>query len=237
VPASPASPVALITGAGSGIGRAIAAGLAPRGWRLALVGRARGTLEETARLCAPAECAAIAADVADPEQAMHAVDEAAARFGRIDALVNNAGSAPVLDIAAHTPEVLEEIYAINALAPANLIARAWPLFKRQRRGCIVNLSTMGTVDPFPGFFGYAAAKAAVNLMARSCANEGKEWGITAYAVAPGAVETGMLRANFPESVLPRGKVLAPEAVAAVVIDCLLGKRPADNGGTILVPSP
>jgi NAD(P)-dependent dehydrogenase (short-subunit alcohol dehydrogenase family) len=230
------SPAALITGAGSGIGRAIAAGLASREWRLALVGRRAEALRETARLCALAECAVIAADISKPSEALRTVDAAVASFGRIDALVNNAGSAPLLDIAAHTPEVLEEVYAVNALAPANLIARAWPVFKRQRRGCIVNVSTIGTVDPFPGFFGYAAAKAAVNLMARCCANEGKEWGITAYAVAPGAVETGMLRGNFPESVLPRERVLAPEDVAAVVIDCILGERAAENGGTILVPS-
>jgi NAD(P)-dependent dehydrogenase (short-subunit alcohol dehydrogenase family) len=231
------APVALITGAGSGIGRATAAGLARLGYRMALAARTRAALEETARLCAPAECAVFVADVSKPEEALHLVDEAAARFGRIDALVNNAGAAPLLEIEAHTPGVLEEIYAVNALAPANLIARAWPVFKRQRSGCIVNMSTMGTVDPFPGFFGYAAAKAAVNLMARSCANEGKEWGITAYAVAPGAVETPMLRGNFSEAAVPRGRTLRPEDVAAVVIECILGRRAAENGGTIVVPSP
>jgi NAD(P)-dependent dehydrogenase (short-subunit alcohol dehydrogenase family) len=229
--------VALITGAGSGIGRATAVGLARLGWRLAVVGRTRATLEETAGLCAPAGCAVIAADMAHAAQCARAVDETVARFGRLDALVNNAGSAPLLDIAEHTPAVLDEVYAVNALAPANLIARAWPVFKRQGRGCIVNLSTMGTVDPFPGFFGYAASKAAVNLMAQSCANEGKEWGITAYAVAPGAVETAMLRGNFPESALGPERALPPEAVASVVIDCVLGRRASENGGVILVPSP
>jgi NAD(P)-dependent dehydrogenase (short-subunit alcohol dehydrogenase family) len=68
---------------------------------------------------------------------------------------------------------------------------------------------MGTIDPFPGFFGYAAAKAATNLMALSCANEGREFGIRAFAVAPGAVETAMLRSLFPESKLPSSQTMKP----------------------------
>lgn len=230
-----ADPAALITGAGSGIGRATAVALAREGYRLALVGRRAEPLAQTAAaLPSGSHSIQIIADVAKPEDAARMIDAAAAAFGRLDALVNNAGFAPLLPIDRTTPEILRQVYNTNALGPAYAIARAWPIFVRQRRGCIVNLSTLGTFDPFPGFFAYAAAKAAVNLMALSCANEGREHNIRAFAIAPGAVETEMLRANFPESVIPRSKTLPPESVAQVIVECVLGKRDEQNGRTIIV---
>ncbi len=227
--------VSLITGAGSGIGRATAILLASRGHSVVLVGRREESLRETQSILgAGARALMVKADVGDAVQARSAVDKAVAEFGRLDNLVNNAGVAPLLDIDKHTPEVIEEVFRINALGPANLIARAWPVFVKQRGGCIVNVSSVATVDPFPGFFGYAAAKAGVNLMARSCANEGKEFGIRAFAVAPGAVETGMLRKAFSEEKLPRSQTMAPEVVARVIVECVEGKKNALNGDVIIV---
>lgn len=231
-------PIALITGAGSGIGRAAARLFAEAGYALALVGRRENRLRETASLLsAGPEPLILPADLADAAQARAIVDRTAARFGRLDVLVNNAGDAPNLPIEEHTAELLDRIYRVNALAPANTIAQAWPIFVRQRAGCIINLSTIGTTDPFPGFFGYAAAKAAVNTMTISCANEGRALGIRAFCIAPGAVETEMLRAFLPESTLPRNRTLAPEAVARVVLDCAQGRPNADNGGVIVLPNP
>lgn len=237
-PADAASPVTLITGAGSGIGRATASLLAGARHRLVLAGRRRETLEETTSMLGTgAEALIVCADVAEAAQAAEMVDAAVERYGRLDNLVNNAGLAPVRPIDQTTPEVLRAVYGVNALGPAYAIVRAWPTFVRQRSGCIVNVSTMGTVDPFPGFFAYAAAKSAVNSMARSCAKEGRAFNIRAFAVAPGAVETEILRANFPESVLPRDKALDPRAVARVIVDCIAGALDDQNGGTVLVPSP
>ena len=99
---------------------------------------------------------------------------------------------------------------------------------------MVNVSSMATQDPFPGFFAYAASKAALNLMARSCATEGREHGIRAFAVAPGAVETDMLRAAFGEDVIPREQTLDPDTVARVIVECVTGERDAQNGDTIPV---
>lgn len=226
--------VSLITGAGSGIGRATAVLLASRGHAVALVGRREGSLRETQGLLAKgAKALVIQADIGDAVQARGAVDKVVAEFGRLDNLVNNAGEAPLLPIEGHTAQVLERVYRVNALGPANLIARAWPAFVKQRSGCIVNISTMGTLDPFPGFFGYAAAKASVNLMARSCANEGREMGIRAFAIAPGAVETGMLRAIVPESQLPRSKTMTPERIAGMIVDCIEGRNDNRNGQVIV----
>jgi NAD(P)-dependent dehydrogenase (short-subunit alcohol dehydrogenase family) len=229
-------PVALVTGAGSGIGRAIARALAGAGCRVALVGRREGRLCETAALMGVLkdESLVIPADLGEAGEARRIVRETVAHWGRLDVLVNNAGAAPSLPIEAHTAEVLEDVYAINALAPANAIAEAWPVFVRQRGACIVSISTLGTLDPFPGFFGYAAAKAALNVMTMSCAKEGAASGIRAFCIAPGAVETEMFRALVPESEWPRSKTLAPEDVAAAVLDCVQNRRRSENGKTIVL---
>jgi NAD(P)-dependent dehydrogenase (short-subunit alcohol dehydrogenase family) len=229
------TPVAIVTGAGSGIGRETAVQLAHRGWRLGLVGRREEPLLETAALLVEgARSMVIAADVGVADQAGAMVDAVVARFGRLDALVNNAGFAPVTPIARNTPSLIDEVYRVNALGPAYAIVRAWPVFVRQRSGCVVNVSTIGTIDPFPGFFAYAAAKAAVNLMARSCAVEGRSVGVRAFAVAPGAVETPMLRANFPESAIPRSACLAPADVARLIVACIGGEHDRRNGETITI---
>jgi NAD(P)-dependent dehydrogenase (short-subunit alcohol dehydrogenase family) len=227
--------VGVVTGAGSGIGRATGRMLATRGYRVALVGRREGPLRDAAKECGKA--LVIPADVGDAAAARGAVRRAVAELGRLDVLVNNAGVAHLETIDQTTPEILQEAYRVNALGPANMIAEAWPVFARQRSGCVVNVSTIGTVDPLPGFFAYAASKAAVNLMARSCANEGGGIGVRAFAVAPGAVETPMLREHFSEEVFPREACLAPEDVARVILECIEGKRDGDNGGVVILASP
>lgn len=230
------SPVAIITGAGSGIGRQTAILLAERGWRLVLAGRRRGALEETAAML-DGESLVACADVADPAQAAGLVDAALAGFGRLDALVNNAGWAPLAPIDRSDAPFTAAVFAVNAFGPGAAIARAWPVFVAQRSGRIVNLSTLGTADPFPGFFAYAAAKSAAESMVRSCAVEGRDHGIRAFAIAPGAVETDMLRANFSEAALPASKCLSAGAVAGVIVACLAGERDHDNGKVIYLPGP
>ena len=184
-----------------------------------------------------AETHAIAADIGDPDASAGIIRETIDRFGRLDALINNAGAAPLKPIHEHTPAVLREAFAVNALGPGALIAAAWPHLVARNAGVIVNLSTMGTADPFPGFFAYAAAKAAVNSYARSIATEGAAHNIKGFAIAPGAVETPMLRSLFDETALPRDRTLSPDAIAKIVVECVTGKRDPQNGTTIFVPSP
>lgn len=222
---------ALVTGAGSGIGRAAAVMLADRGYAIALAGRRMDALRETASaLRGPSII--LAGDVGDAAFARGMVARVVEAFGRLDVLVNNAGFAPHMPIDRTYPELLDETFRINALGPANTIAAAWSVFIRQRSGCIVNVSSMSAIDPYPGFFAYGSAKAALNLMARCCATEGRADNVRAFAVAPGAVETPMLRAIFDERAVPPAACLAPEAVAALIVDCVEGRRDADNGGVI-----
>jgi NAD(P)-dependent dehydrogenase (short-subunit alcohol dehydrogenase family) len=126
-------PVALITGAGSGIGREIARQLHARGFSLTLVGRTRAKLDETAQGLG-GETLTIACDVADSERAAACVDRTIERFGRLDVLVNNAGIAPVVPIAETTEELLEEVFFANTFGPAFLITRAWPIFVAKKSG-------------------------------------------------------------------------------------------------------
>lgn len=230
------NPVAIITGAGSGIGRATSQLLSARGHRLVLVGRRLDRLNETGAML-NSEWLAAPANISDVTQLQAVIDTTLARFGRIDTLINNAGFAPRAAIEHHTPQLIHQIFAVNAIAPTLAIAAVWPTMLRQKAGRIVNVSSFATIDPFPGFFAYSAAKASVNLLALTASNEGRTQGIRAFAVAPGAVETDMLRAIMSEDDIPRTRTLTPAAVANIIVQCATGQRDAESGHIILVPSP
>lgn len=256
--------VAIVTGAGSGIGRAVAAELSARGHLVVLAGRRVDALRATgATLRGP--WVAKHCDVADPSECDRLVEETSHEYGRLDVLINNAGDAPLASIANHTPDVIKRTFDVNALGPAYLIAAAWRVFERpppiaggpehvhagtmehERRAtskddvrgqnprrCIVNISSMASLDPFPGFFAYAAAKSAMNSMIRSCHKEGQALGVRCFGIAPGAVETSMLRGLFSELAIPPERTLRPEDVARVVGECVAGARDEESGTTIPV---
>ena len=228
-------PVSIVTGAGSGIGAACARMLAARGHCVVLVGRTESKLDAVrAELLEPTRHLVMAADIADSGLAHEVVDRTIEAFGRIDALVLAAGVAPLAPIDRTTEAILEEAFLINALGPAHLITRAWPQFKKQRGGRVAIVSTIGTSYPFPGFFAYAASKSAVDSFARSIKAEGKAIGVKGFAINPGAVETPLLRQNFPTSVIPPSRAMAPEKVAEIVVACACGERDEDNGKAISV---
>lgn len=239
-------PVAIVTGAGSGIGRAAAIELARSGYNLVLVGRREQALQETADLTVSEEVLCLTADVGDASQIGEVVTATGEAFGRVDALVNAAGWAQLHTIEASTPEVLRACFAVNTFGPAELIRCAWPWLQRGQGvgtagGCIVNVSSMATADPLAGFFAYGASKAALESLTRSCAKEGagapgRAGRVRAFSVAPGAVETPLLRSIVSEKDLPSALCLEPEFVARVIVDCVLGRRDEDNGQTIYLPS-
>ena len=108
--------------------------------------------------------------------------------------------------------------------------------RSERAGCVVNITSMAVVDPFPGLAVYAASKAALDSLTRSIHNEGADHGIRAYSVAPGAVETEMLRTIVTEEQLPTEQTLAPAQIAEVVADCIAGTCAEPSGSSLLVPS-
>ena len=239
-------PVAIITGAGSGIGRELAIELAERNYRLVLAGRREEPLMETREMLR-APCVTFPCNVRDPDACAGLVHKAVTEFGRLDVLVNNAGYAPCVPLGQHTPGLIREVFEVNALGPAYLIVAAWKVFEKQfgedevlpgrSRPCILNVSTMATVDPFPGLFAYAAAKGALNVMVKSCGNEGRDLGVRCFAVALGSVETAMLRGIVSEDLLPKERTIPPQAAAGLLAEYVLGQHDEDAGKVIIVPSP
>ena len=234
------TPVAIVTGASSGVGRDAALLLAEAGYAVALLARRAEKLNETAQQITEqtptASVTCQPTDVTDPEAAQRAVEAVLDAHGRVDALVNAAGDAPLQPIEKISDEVYRRCIDSNLSGVVYLTRAVWPTLQKQRSGCIVNISSMASIDPFKGFNIYAAAKAGVNLFTRCCADEARGQ-VKAVAVAPGAIETPMLRANFSEKALPKDKTLDPSEVAQVVVDCITGRREFTNGETIQVPSP
>jgi NAD(P)-dependent dehydrogenase (short-subunit alcohol dehydrogenase family) len=224
--------VCLINGASRGIGRATAVALHHAGWKLVLVARSPEALEKTAAGLADAIC--VPGDVTRRSDIAAAIAAGLERFGRIDAAVACAGAAPLAPLAETTDEQFRQAIETNLSHSFYVMRELWPIFLRQGGGAIVNFSSFSARDPFNGFAAYAAAKAGINLMSLVAAREGAAHNIRVHVVAPGAVETEMLRGNFPESMLPPDLALPPESVARVVVQILDGSLACTSGEVIWV---
>jgi len=225
---------AIITGAGRGIGRAIARRLSVAGANVVLASRTTEQLDETRRLIdrAGGTALAIPADVTRHEDVERLVDTALSTYSRIDILVNNAGLAPVAKITELEPPAFDRILATNVRSVYLCSRAVWPAMADAGGGIIINISSVAAFDPFPGFAAYGAAKAFVNAYTKALAQEGKASGIRVYAVAPGAVETHMLRGAFPD--FPPEKTLQPDDVAALVETLLAPSCRHISGQTLVI---
>ena len=179
--------IALVTGAGRGLGRAAALALAHAGADIALglldKNRAGGLAEEIEALGRRA--LPLQMDVADLAQVSAAVDETVARFGRIDVLVNNAGIAPENLAEAVTVQDFDETCAVNLKGTFFVSQAAGRVMIRQRSGRIVNLSSQAGFVALPGESVYCMTKAAISHLTKCLAVEWGKHGITVNAVTPG----------------------------------------------------
>ena len=228
--------VFVVTGAGGAVGGALARQLAEAGCRLMLTSRTERKLEAVLGELDPDTAAGRAADLTDEAAARGVVDAAVERFGRVDGVAHVAGNASLVPVERITMADWRATIDTNVSALLTLVAAAWPHFRRQRGGRVAAVSSMASLDPFPGFSLYAPAKAAENTFIDVVGKQGAELGVEAVSVAPGAIETPMLRSLFDEATIPRDRTLAPETVAALVRDCLLGDRAFRSGETIEMPS-
>lgn len=224
--------VAIVTGAGAGIGLATARMLSAAGYSVVLVGRTRSKLE-AAGAGVSGEWLAIDGDVADPLFVARVVKGTIERFGGIDALINAAGVAALATIPNHTPDMVQSCFGANAIGPANLMAAVWPHLVNRGGGRVVNVSSMASIDPFNGFFAYAASKSALNMLTKVGDKEGRKQDIRCFCIAPGAVETGMLRSMFSTSQVPATAALPPEDVAKFIVECVQGERDGQAGEPII----
>ena len=216
-----ANSVAIITGAGGGIGRATAIELAGGGYIVVLAGRNPAALNETARAAA-GQSLVVPTDVTRPDEVDRLVAAALGAFGRVDVLVNNAGLAPVRPIRDMTVEEWRAVIDTNLSAAFYATRAAWPAFERQGGGVVVNISSESSRDPFPGFAAYGAAKAGINLFGLAAAREGAAAGVRVYTIAPGAVETAMFRQLRTPEQWPADRTLEPAYVARAVLQCVRG---------------
>jgi NAD(P)-dependent dehydrogenase (short-subunit alcohol dehydrogenase family) len=188
------SSVAVVTGAGRGIGAAVAATLAREGAAVALASRSTRELEAVAEaiVARGGRACAIPADVRDPEAAGRLLAEAEARLGPVDLLVNNAGVCHGLGaVWTAEPDAWWDDVE-TSLRGAFLCTRAaLPPMLDRRRGRIVYMTSYAAIRPAPRMSGYAAAKAALVHLTGSLAEELRDSGVCAFAVAPGTVRTRM----------------------------------------------
>jgi NAD(P)-dependent dehydrogenase (short-subunit alcohol dehydrogenase family) len=233
--------VALITGAGRGIGRACAVEMARRGYRLVLVSRTELELAETAKL-AGGESIVAPADVTRPADVAAVVEAALRAFGGVRVLINNAGAVVPRSIEAMSIDEWRLTLDTNLSAAFYFCKALWPHWRAGGGGragaggggAIVNVSSVAARDPFGGLGAYGAAKAGVNLLTTMLAREGAAIGVRAYAVAPGATETAMFRSLATPQQYPKEKTMEPSDVARVIAQCADGDLQYANGETIYV---
>ncbi len=183
--------VAVVTGASRGLGRAMAIELGAEGAKLALVGRDRAKLDETAAEAANAgaESAVFLADVTDEAQVRALEQGVKERFGQVDILINNAGMNIRKPLAEYTLDEWNTVLDTN-LTSVFLVSRSFiPMMKGRGYGRIINLASMMSHVSLPGRTAYSASKAAMLGVTRALAQELADDGITVVAISPGPFAT------------------------------------------------
>ncbi len=211
--------VALVTGASRGLGLAIARAYAQRGLHLILTARRQHDLNHVVdELRSKAEVVALAGDVADARHAERLVEAGLQRFGRIDVLINNAselGPSPMPELQELSADDFEAILQVNVIAPLRLSQLVLPGMRAAGSGLIVNVTSDAAVQPYPGWGGYGASKAALEHLSRIQAAELEGSGVRVCVVDPGDMNTAMHAAAEPGvdlSHLPDPELVAPAFV-------------------------
>ncbi|MET9307185.1 SDR family oxidoreductase [Streptomyces cellulosae] len=219
-------PVAIITGASKGLGRALAVGLAERGWDLVLDARGEDRLAETVVL-ASAHGTRVTAVPGDVTDAGHRAELVAAawRLGGVDLLVHNAsalGAEPLVRLAELPLEGLRQALEVNLVAALGLVQEALPLLRAGEAGAVLVVSSDAAAEAYPTWGGYGASKAGLDQLAAVLAEE--EPGLRVWSVDPGDMATDLYAAAVPDDDGPRPE---PESVVPGFLR-LLEERPTSG---------
>ena len=216
---------AIVTGASSGIGRALAILLAKRGYAICIVGRKGSLLQETVDQIQMegGKAVPILADVRLLEETNKVVLKTVEQFGSIDLLINNAGIGHYHLFSEMPPEAYEEVIGTNFIGVLHMTHAVLPYFQRQRSGSIINIASTGAIAGVPGRSIYCATKAAIRNWSRALSMELQPEKIQVLCVLPGSTET-----RFYENLLGKppthhgnpGKVMSPPEVAEKTLRAL-----------------
>lgn len=215
----------LVTGASRGIGAAAARALGAAGATVMLLARDGAQAESVAQEVAQAggQAAALACDVSDYAALQDAVAQMRQRFGRIDALVNNAGVIdPIASVAEADPADFARSIQINLIGAYYAIRAVLPAMLEGGGGRIVNVSSGAAIRPLHGWSAYCAGKAGLAMLTRSIALEHHEQGILVFGFQPGTTDTDMqvtIRASGinPVSQIPRQNLTPVDHPAAAIV--------------------
>ena len=244
--------IAIVTGASKGIGLAIAEALGEAGAKVVLSSRKREAVEAAAADLVSRkgiEAVGIACNVGQPDDWAPLVEQAVARFGGVDILVNNAATNPVFGGIEYTdPGAFDKIMAVNVKGPFELAKLVLPHFRARGGGAIVNIASVGGISPEPQLGIYSVSKAALISLTKVMAKEWGSDGVRANVVCPGLIQTKFSEALWSnEPILrqvlegqPIERIGTPEEVAALVLFlvspqagyCTGGVYTVDGGYTI-----
>jgi len=208
--------VALVTGASSGIGLAVAREVVRRGGRVALVARTEATLAGVVTELGAERAAAFPLDVRDSAALAELPGRVLAHFGKLDVVVNNAGANHRGEFLERTPAELDAILTTNLLAPVLLTRAALPHLGRG--GAIVNVASLAGKVPVPHEAAYCASKAGLRAFSRALDMELHDRGVRVSLVNPGPVDTGFLGdiLNVPDLVFSQPMSTAEQVADAVM---------------------
>ena len=234
--------VAVITGAARGIGLAVARRFLAEGHRVALLDIDNDTLSQAASdLSEPDRVLAIDCDVAEPDQVQRAVDQVVATFGRIDALVNNAGVAVFKKVLETSIEEWKRVIDVNLSGPFICTQICAPIILESGGGSIVNIASISGLRASLLRVAYGTSKAGVIHLTKQQAAELGDVGIRVNAIAPGPVDTAMakevhtpdIRADYHDAI-PLNRYGLEEEIAAAVWFLCSKESSYINGQTIAV---